>query len=156
MVVLGVRQCELCVHSDPDLETVQLDASTVNAPDERVGPKDFELLKVLGRGGYGKVLQVRKVGGKDAGQIFAMKVLKKASIVRSQKDTVHTNAERRVLEAVKVCGRGCPISVIPLSSQCVLGVCSVNEKHSESSTGSHIVTSVCAYCIASSGMPCSC
>ena len=94
----------LCVCSDQgDLETVQLDASTVNGPDERVGPKDFELLKVLGRGGYGKVLQVRKVNGKDAGQVFAMKVLKKASIVRSQKDTVHTNAERRVLEAIKVC-----------------------------------------------------
>lgn len=31
-----------------------------------------------------------------------MKVLKKASIVRNQKDTAHTRAERNILEAVKV------------------------------------------------------
>ena len=45
----------------------------------RVGPQDFQLLKVLGKGGYGKVLQVRKISGRDAGQVFAMKVLKKVS-----------------------------------------------------------------------------
>jgi len=31
-----------------------------------------------------------------------MKVLKKATIVRNQKDTAHTKAERNILEAVKV------------------------------------------------------
>lgn len=31
-----------------------------------------------------------------------MKVLRKASIVRNQKDTAHTRAERNILEAVKV------------------------------------------------------
>lgn len=31
-----------------------------------------------------------------------MQVLKKASIVRNQKDTAHTKAERNILEAVKV------------------------------------------------------
>lgn len=31
-----------------------------------------------------------------------MKVLKKATIVRNQKDTAHTRAERNILEAVKV------------------------------------------------------
>lgn len=68
----------------------------------RVGPPDFELLKVLGKGGYGKVFQVRKIGGKDAGRVFAMKVLRKAAIVRNQKDAAHTRAERNILEAVKV------------------------------------------------------
>lgn len=48
-------------------------------------------------------LQVRKVtGGRGGGKIFAMKVLKKATIVRNQKDTAHTKAERNILEAVKV------------------------------------------------------
>ena len=84
------------------METVTLDETTVNAPQDRVGQEDFQLLKVLGRGGYGKVFQVRKVGGKNKGKVFAMKVLKKAVIVRSQKDTVHTKAERRVLESIKV------------------------------------------------------
>lgn len=48
------------------------------------------------------MFQVRKVTGKYAGTIFAMKVLKKASIVRNQKDTAHTKAERNILEEVKV------------------------------------------------------
>jgi p70 ribosomal S6 kinase len=47
-------------------------------------------------------LQVRKVSGKDKDTIFAMKVLRKASIMRNQKDTAHTKAERNILEAVKV------------------------------------------------------
>lgn len=49
-----------------------------------------------------KVFQVRKISGKDNNKIFAMKVLKKATIIRNQKDTAHTKAERNILEAVKV------------------------------------------------------
>jgi hypothetical protein len=45
---------------------------------------------------------VRKISGKDTNKIFAMKVLKKATIIRNQKDTAHTKAERNILEAVKV------------------------------------------------------
>ncbi|XP_077995171.1 ribosomal protein S6 kinase beta-1-like [Glandiceps talaboti] len=87
---------------DPeDLEELTLSEQTVNPGSEKVGPSDFELLKVLGKGGYGKVFQVRKVSGSDSSKIFAMKVLKKASIVRNAKDTAHTKAERNILEAVK-------------------------------------------------------
>ena len=89
------------LHSSPDVEAVQLSETTVNPGAEKTGPQDFELRRVLGRGGYGKVFQVRKLTGKDAGHIFAMKVLKKATIVRNQKDTAHTKAERNILEAVK-------------------------------------------------------
>lgn len=84
-----------------DVETVQLSEQTVNPGKEKTGPQDFELRKVLGKGGYGKVFQVRKITGQDSGMIFAMKVLRKASIVRNQKDTAHTKAERNILEAVK-------------------------------------------------------
>ena len=91
--------------SDP-LDIVPINADTFvgnNAPgNRRVGPVDFELLKVLGKGGYGKVFQVRKITpGTDKNTIYAMKVLKKASIVRNQKDTAHTKAERNILECVK-------------------------------------------------------
>ncbi|CAB55075.2 Ribosomal protein S6 kinase beta [Caenorhabditis elegans] len=86
---------------DPMMESIQLCASAINPPNVRVGPEDFQLLKVLGKGGYGKVFQVRKTTGSDNGQIFAMKVLQKATIVRNQKDTAHTKAERNILEAVK-------------------------------------------------------
>ncbi|KAK4336719.1 hypothetical protein RND71_043563 [Anisodus tanguticus] len=85
---------------DSNLEKLQLTEETVNKT-EKVGPQDFELLKVLGRGGYGKVLQVKKITGKNSGQVYAMKVLKKATIVSSPKDTAHTKAERNILEAVK-------------------------------------------------------
>lgn len=81
---------------------MQLTEQNVNPGQEKTGPQDFELRRVLGKGGYGKVFQVRKVTGKDTGKIFAMKVLRKASIVRNQKDTAHTKAERNILEEVKV------------------------------------------------------
>ncbi|CRL02912.1 CLUMA_CG015881, isoform A [Clunio marinus] len=94
----GVCLCLiLCLE---ETETIQLNEDIVNLG-LKLGPPDFELKKVLGKGGYGKVFQVKKVTGKDAGSFFAMKVLKKASIVRNQKDTAHTRAERNILEAVK-------------------------------------------------------
>ena len=48
----------------------------------QVSMKDFDLLKVLGTGAYGKVFLARKRSGVDAGNLFAMKVLKKATIVQ--------------------------------------------------------------------------
>ncbi|XP_063840102.1 LOW QUALITY PROTEIN: ribosomal protein S6 kinase alpha-5-like [Scylla paramamosain] len=57
-------------------------------------------VKGLGREAYGKVFLVRKVSGKDAGKLYAMKVLKKATIVQ-KKTTEHTKTERQVLEAVQ-------------------------------------------------------
>ncbi|XP_001606867.1 ribosomal protein S6 kinase beta-1 [Nasonia vitripennis] len=83
------------------VETVAISEQNVNQGRERAGPQDFELCKVIGKGGYGKVFQVRKITGNDSGTIFAMKVLRKASIIRNQKDTAHTKAERNILEAVK-------------------------------------------------------
>ncbi|CAH1404073.1 unnamed protein product [Nezara viridula] len=91
---------EIILESE-DIDAVELSETNANPSRERAGPADFELTKVLGRGGYGKVFQVKKLTGKDSGTIFAMKVLKKASIVRNQKDTAHTKAERNILEAVK-------------------------------------------------------
>ncbi len=82
-------------------EEVCIDASTVN-PGCKVGPVDFTLLKVLGKGGYGKVFQVKKTTGSDKNKLYAMKVLKKATIARNAKDTAHTKAERNILECVKV------------------------------------------------------
>lgn len=47
------------------------------------------------------MFQVRKVQGTNLGKIYAMKVLRKAKIVRNAKDTAHTRAERNILESVK-------------------------------------------------------
>ncbi|KAK2865875.1 hypothetical protein Q7C36_001931 [Tachysurus vachellii] len=84
-----------------ETEEVELTSASVNRDSERVGPDCFELLTVLGKGAYGKVFQVRKVQGSQIGKIFAMKVLKKAKIVCSAKDTAHTRAEREILETVR-------------------------------------------------------
>ncbi|XP_066853971.1 ribosomal protein S6 kinase beta-2 isoform X1 [Anser cygnoides] len=82
-------------------EEIEISESSVNNGPEHIGPHCFELLRVLGKGGYGKVFQVRKVQGTNTGKIFAMKVLKKAKIACNAKDTAHTRAERNILEAVK-------------------------------------------------------
>uniref|UniRef100_A0AAY5F1F5 Ribosomal protein S6 kinase n=1 Tax=Electrophorus electricus TaxID=8005 RepID=A0AAY5F1F5_ELEEL len=68
---------------------------------ERVGIENFELLKVLGTGAYGKVFLVRKVSGHDSGKLYAMKVLKKATIVQKAKTAEHTRTERQVLEHIR-------------------------------------------------------
>uniref|UniRef100_A0A8C9A4J0 Ribosomal protein S6 kinase beta-2 n=1 Tax=Prolemur simus TaxID=1328070 RepID=A0A8C9A4J0_PROSS len=91
-----------CVHRPVGhYEEVELTETSVNLGPERIGPHCFELLRVLGKGGYGKVFQVRKVQGTNLGKIYAMKVLRKAKIVRNAKDTAHTRAERNILESVK-------------------------------------------------------
>lgn len=41
---------------------------------DKADPSQFELLKVLGEGSFGKVFLVRKIVGKDAGALYAMKV----------------------------------------------------------------------------------
>lgn len=83
-------------------EQVHICEATVNPANSlKTGTRDFELLRVLGKGGYGKVFQVKKGTGADQGKIFAMKVLRKAKIVINQKDTAHTKAERNILESIK-------------------------------------------------------
>ncbi|KAK4049808.1 Serine/threonine-protein kinase [Microbotryomycetes sp. JL201] len=57
---------------------------------------DFDLLKVIGKGSFGKVMQVRK---KDTGRIYALKTIRKAHIV-SRSEVTHTLAERTVLAQV--------------------------------------------------------
>lgn len=48
-----------------------------------------------------QVFLVRKCTGHDANRMFAMKVLRKATIICKKKDTEHTKAERNILEEVR-------------------------------------------------------
>ncbi|CAK4081060.1 unnamed protein product [Aphanomyces euteiches] len=57
---------------------------------------DFDLLKVLGKGAFGKVMLVRR---KKSGDIFAMKVLKKEHVV-AKAQVEHTRTERKLLQAI--------------------------------------------------------
>uniref|UniRef100_A0A6I8P9N7 Ribosomal protein S6 kinase n=1 Tax=Ornithorhynchus anatinus TaxID=9258 RepID=A0A6I8P9N7_ORNAN len=65
---LGMEHCE----------KFEISETSVNRGPEKIRPECFELLRVLGKGGYGK-----------------------AMIVRNAKDTAHTKAERNILEEVK-------------------------------------------------------
>jgi len=46
---------------------------------QEIGIEDFQIIKVIGRGSFGKVYLVQK---KDDGNIFAMKSLKKDMVLR--------------------------------------------------------------------------
>jgi serine/threonine protein kinase len=58
-----------------------------------VSLEDFELVKVIGKGSFGKVTLVRK---KNDQKLYAMKVLSKPNIVK-RKQVEHTKTERRIL-----------------------------------------------------------
>jgi serum/glucocorticoid-regulated kinase 2 len=58
--------------------------------------EDFDLLKVVGKGSFGKVMQVMK---KDTQRIYALKTLRKQHII-SRSEVAHTLAERSVLAQI--------------------------------------------------------
>ncbi|KAH7093982.1 AGC/Akt protein kinase [Auriculariales sp. MPI-PUGE-AT-0066] len=57
----------------------------------------FDLLKVIGKGSFGKVMQVRK---KDTSRIYALKTIRKAHIAQRPGEITHILAERTVLALV--------------------------------------------------------
>ncbi|GLD98140.1 hypothetical protein PINS_up006837 [Pythium insidiosum] len=62
--------------------------------------KDFELLQVVGQGGFGKVFLSRKRTPPDQGECYAMKVLKKQHVISS--GLVNTTmAERKILTEIR-------------------------------------------------------
>jgi len=58
-----------------------------------VSKKDFQMLSVVGKGSYGKVFLVKK---NTNGELYALKVLKKAEISK-RNQIEHTMTERRIL-----------------------------------------------------------
>ncbi|XP_025016419.1 ribosomal protein S6 kinase alpha-2 isoform X2 [Tetranychus urticae] len=61
-------------------------------------PNQFALLKVLGEGSFGKVYLVKKTIGPDAGTLYAMKVLRKATL--KVRDRERSKMERDILAEV--------------------------------------------------------
>ncbi|XP_059149487.1 serine/threonine-protein kinase Sgk1-like isoform X1 [Physella acuta] len=81
---------------DEDAMNGNKDENPVNlGPSEKttVKPKDFEFLRVIGKGSFGKVLLARH---KAEGKIYAVKVLQKQAIMK-RNEAKHIMAERNVL-----------------------------------------------------------
>jgi serum/glucocorticoid-regulated kinase 2 len=66
------------------------------ANDLKLTVDDFTLLKVIGQGSFGKVLQVRK---NDTQRIYAIKSVRKAKII-ARNEVLHTMTERSILAQV--------------------------------------------------------
>lgn len=75
---------------------VKIGVNYVETKQSNLKIEDFDLLKVVGRGSFGKVMQVMK---KDTGRIYALKVIRKAHII-SRSEVAHTLAERSVLAQI--------------------------------------------------------
>ncbi|EQC33387.1 AGC protein kinase [Saprolegnia diclina VS20] len=61
---------------------------------------DFDLLSVVGKGAYGKVFLAKKKAGRNAGRVYAMKVLRKDDVFKKQQ-VEHTKSEQRILKHVE-------------------------------------------------------
>jgi len=79
-------------------EHIENASSKTDSPSkkEKISLDDFELVKVIGKGSFGKVTLVRK---KTDQKLFAMKVLSKPNIIK-RKQVEHTKTERRVLGTI--------------------------------------------------------
>ena len=78
---------------DPYNEVVKQNQATKG----KITKEDFNMLKVIGQGSYGKVFLVQH---KKTGISYAMKMLKKADL-KKRNQVEHTMAERRILEKIK-------------------------------------------------------
>uniref|UniRef100_A0A671VB33 Ribosomal protein S6 kinase n=2 Tax=Euteleostomi TaxID=117571 RepID=A0A671VB33_SPAAU len=82
---------------DGDIKEINI-THVVKEGSEKADASQFELLKVLGQGSFGKVFLVRKVTPPDDNQLYAMKVLRKATL--KVRDRVRTKMERDILADV--------------------------------------------------------
>lgn len=81
----------------------ELESESEIKKEKKIGPGDFEILRVVGKGAFGKVFQVRKKGDNggdgDGDGIYAMKVMRKETIIKKN-HVDYMKAERDILTKV--------------------------------------------------------
>uniref|UniRef100_A0A0N5ALS1 Ribosomal protein S6 kinase n=1 Tax=Syphacia muris TaxID=451379 RepID=A0A0N5ALS1_9BILA len=80
----SIYKHELLISDGDESTTTEIEINDVAKEGEKANASQFELLKVLGQGSFGKVFLVKKIEGKDLGTLYAMKVLKKATLKGKQ------------------------------------------------------------------------
>eukprot|EP01119_Soliformovum_irregulare_P010691 TRINITY_DN2635_c3_g1_i2.p1 TRINITY_DN2635_c3_g1~~TRINITY_DN2635_c3_g1_i2.p1 ORF type:complete len:840 (-),score=353.86 TRINITY_DN2635_c3_g1_i2:62-2581(-) len=80
-----------------NLDALSKEFGDLAEEEKPVTKDDFELLAVVGKGSFAKVMQVRK---KDTGEIYAMKILQKSTVI-SKNQVAHTLAEKDILTKVE-------------------------------------------------------
>ncbi|XP_064593616.1 RAC-beta serine/threonine-protein kinase isoform X3 [Zonotrichia leucophrys gambelii] len=78
----------------PELEGSPGDGESAGRARGKVSMADFDYLKLLGKGTFGKVILVRE---KSSGRCYAMKILRK-EVVIAKDEVAHTVTESRVLQ----------------------------------------------------------
>lgn len=87
------------VEDDYTGEEIALPQEFTHANNKALSIDDFQLLKVLGKGSFGKVMLVRKIDD-SSGRLFAMKTLRKAALLK-RNQVAHTATERYILQKLK-------------------------------------------------------
>ena len=82
---------------DINMDSITNDPNIKKVTDDKLTIDDFTVIKVVGKGSYGKVLLVKK---NDDSATLAMKVLKKKHMIK-RNQVEHTKTERSILELVK-------------------------------------------------------
>ncbi|KAL1178460.1 hypothetical protein V6Z11_A03G098900, partial [Gossypium hirsutum] len=91
----------LQIQTETEYEAEEQDDDEEEEAKPKIGPEDFEILRVVGQGAFGKVFQVRKKGrnDEDGDGLFAMKVMKKVTIIKKN-HVDYMRAERDILTKV--------------------------------------------------------
>jgi len=105
---IGIEENIEKIKSEANVEVIDLVKANNSSGDLKLTLDDFEIRRVLGTGGFGKVFLVSKTSGAQNGKFYAMKVLKKAVIVRNKETkevereiNFYAKLERDVLASVR-------------------------------------------------------
>jgi serine/threonine protein kinase len=91
------RNFEMIIHEEYSFNTFPFDKTKRKTSEKKnYLLEDFQILRLLGKGTFGKVLLVRN---KIDSKLYAMKVLKKYKLFRT-KQIYHTKTEREILEKI--------------------------------------------------------